>query len=151
MREHQALSLALGIRFVFSLGFFFFLFFFIFKLYNIVLVLPNIEMNPLCSHSGSYTCWSTSNTHLIRPVYRGLSTGLGFLGLLLLIFGTLEYWITFSGSASLGKRHKPFPLKTRLLDAGEIVYLRSQKFKAFTKLFFRSQVNNLMSWLLLFL
>ena len=44
-----------GLFFFFgSISFFFFKFYFIFKLYNIVLVLPNIEMNPprvyMCCH-----------------------------------------------------------------------------------------------------
>ena len=72
-----------------SFFFFFFKFYFIFKLHNIVLVLPNIEMNPpqvyMCSpswtllpppspyhHSGSSQC--TSPKHPISCIEPGLAT-----------------------------------------------------------------------------
>jgi len=49
------LFIQLGMAFPFSLTFFFFKFYFIFKLYIIVLALPNIKMNPpqvyMCSPS----------------------------------------------------------------------------------------------------
>ena len=72
---------------------FFFLFYFIFKLYNIVLVLPNIEMNPprvyMCSPSwtllpprspyppsGSSQCTSPKHpvSHLVSCIEPGLET-----------------------------------------------------------------------------
>ena len=52
--EHQRIDAFLCVCVVLFI-YFFILFYFIFKLYNIVLVLPNIEMNPpqvyLCSPS----------------------------------------------------------------------------------------------------
>ena len=60
-----------GRTFFLILNFCFFKFYFIFKLYNIVLVLPNIEMNPpqvyLCSHPEPSSLLPPHTISLGRP------------------------------------------------------------------------------------
>ena len=87
--------------------FFFFKFYFIFKLYNIVLVSPNIKMNPpqvhLCSPSwthlpppspyppsGSFQC----TKHPVSCIEPGLATFCFFF--LILFYLTLQYCIGFA-------------------------------------------------------
>ena len=68
-----------NVRKLISVFYFFFLFYFIFKLYNIVLVLPNIEMNPpqvyMCSPSQSviFCCGSLCG----QVIQDGCSLALG--------------------------------------------------------------------------